>query len=105
MKRLITVRHGQSESNRQRVIQGKTTNLGLTEKGKNEIKEVVAQNIEDLSTAEKIVSSPYKRTIETSEIIAEATGLPIVTSERIVEFDSGILAGNTHEENDKMYTE
>ena len=105
MKRLITVRHGQSESNRQGVIQGKTTNLGLTERGKNEIKEVVAQNIEDLSTAEKIVSSPYKRTIETSEIIAEATGLPIVTSERIVEFDSGILAGNTHEENAKMYPE
>lgn len=105
MKRLITVRHGQSESNRQGVIQGTTTNLGLTEKGKNDIRVTVAQNIEELSTAKRIVSSPYKRAIETSEIIAEETGLPIVTSKKIVEFDSGILAGNTHEENAKMYPE
>ena len=105
MKRLITVRHGQSESNRQGVIQGTTTNLGLTEKGKNDIRVTVAQNIEELSTAKRIVSSPYKRAIETSEIIAEETELPIVTSKKIVEFDSGILAGNTHEENAKMYPE
>ena len=105
MKRLITVRHGQSESNSQGVIQGKTTNLGLTQKGKNDIKNVVSQNLDELSTADRIVSSPYKRAIETSEIIAEATGLPIVTNEKIVEFDSGILAGNTHEENAKLYPE
>ena len=61
--------------------------------------------MDELSTADRIVSSPYKRAIETSEIIAEATGLPIVTNEKIVEFDSGILAGNTHEENAKLYPE
>lgn len=105
MKRLITVRHGQSESNRQGVIQGKTTNLGLTERGKIDIRDVVNQNIEELSTGKRIVSSPYKRAIETSEIIAKETGLPIIASDKIVEFDSGILAGNTHEENAKMYPE
>lgn len=53
----------------------------------------------------RIVSSPYKRAIETSEIIAETIGIPIVTNEKIIEFDSGILAGNTHKENAELYPE
>lgn len=105
MKKLITIRHGQSESNQQRVIQGQTTNLGLTQNGKNDIKNIISQNIEELANAKKIISSPYKRTIETSEIISKVTGIPIVTSEKIVEFNPGILAGNTHEENSRIYPE
>lgn len=85
------------------VIQGRKTNLGLTERGKIYIRDVVKQNIKKLSTGKRIVSSPYKRAIETSEIIAKETGLQIITSEKIVEFDSGILAGKTHEENARMY--
>lgn len=105
MKRLITVRHGQSENNEKGIIQGKINNSGLTKKGRLDIKEVITQNIDKLSKANRIVSSPYKRAIETSEIIAGETGLPITTSEKIIEFNSGILAGNTHQDNAKMYPE
>ena len=105
MKKLITIRHGQSESNKQGIIQGQTTNLGLTSRGKEDIEKIVLQNIREISTANKIISSPYKRTIETSEIISKITGIPIATSDKIVEFNPGILAGNTHEENLKIYPE
>lgn len=82
-----------------------TTNLGLTEKGRDEIKNLINQNREKLSIARRIISSPYKRAVETSEIIARAMNVPIIISEKIVEFNSGILEGNTHEENAKMYPE
>ena len=46
MKRLITIRHGQSESNKEGIIQGIATNKGLTEKGKNDIAQIAKENYE-----------------------------------------------------------
>lgn len=105
MKRLITVRHGQSEGNKQRIIQGKANNYGLTESGKKGIEDIAKQYLEEFSQADKIISSPYKRTIQTSEIISDITQKRIETSEDIVEFDSGILAGKNHSENAQIYPE
>ena len=79
--------------------------MGLTSRGKEDIEKIVLQNIREISTANKIISSPYKRTIETSEIISKITGIPIATSDKIVEFNPGLVAGNTHEENLKIYPE
>lgn len=56
-----------------------------------------------MSIAKRIVSSPYKRAIETSRMISEEIGVPVITNKKIVECNSGILAGKTHEENAKMY--
>ena len=105
MKRLSTIRHGQSQGNKQKIIQGKTTNLELTDEGKDNIRNIVNKNIEELSIAKRIVTSPYKRTIETSKIISELTGISIVINEKIIEFDAGILSGHTHNENAKKYPE
>lgn len=88
-----------------RIIQGTKTNYGLTEKGKEEIKEVALENYEELSGADKIVASPYRRTQETAEIISEVTGKDIEVEPLIYEFNPGVLAGKTHEENATLYPE
>lgn len=88
-----------------RVIQGTTTNYGLTEKGREDIKEIVAENLEELSESDKIIASPYKRAQETAEIISEFTGKEIEVEPIIHEFKPGILGGKTHDENASLYPE
>lgn len=105
MKRLITIRHGQSESNKEGIIQGIATNKGLTEKGKNDIAQIAKENYEKLLKAKRIISSPYKRAMETAEIISRLINQPINTNDKIIEFNSGILSGNSHEQNEREYPE
>lgn len=79
------------------------TNFGLTEKGKEEIREIALKNYQEFSKADRIIFSPYKRTLETAEIISDIIDKGVDTDQTIYEFNSGILAGKTHEENAVLY--
>ena len=93
MKKLIVVRHGQSLGNALGVIQGNNSGGGLTDVGKQQIISNTNNNIELLKQAEKIVTSPYLRALETAKEISKISGLNITIDDRLHEMDAGILAG------------
>tara|TARA_Y100000310_G_C20703029_1_gene831857 strand:- start:4680 stop:8174 length:3495 start_codon:yes stop_codon:yes gene_type:complete len=87
---LIT-RHGEAESNATDVVSSTENNPHhLTEKGKSEVKSLA----EKLSgeNIDLIISSPFVRTRETAEIVAEEIGVSkgeIIYDDRIAEIDTG----------------
>lgn len=105
MKKLITVRHGKSVGNQKKIIQGKTNDYGLTEEGKKEIEKIGEEYFKEFRQVDKIIASPTKRTIETANILNQNMDKPIEIEEDIIEFNPGILAGNTHEYNAIHYPE
>ena len=80
-KHVFFVRHGQSEANVDSIARGAVSKL--TDKGLEQTK-AVAERIQkfDIDT---LIASPYVRTQQTAEAIAERTGLPIETSELFTE--------------------
>ena len=89
----IFVRHGQTEANRDGLVQGRQ-GAGLTGEGRDQAHraaEFLARNGADL-----ILSSPLQRTMETAEIIAERCGLVEPRpAEALVELDTGVFTGRS----------
>lgn len=87
------MRHGQAESNVSGILEssGDTSNH-LTEKGKQEVFAMVAE-LKKLNI-NRIVVSPFLRTIETSDIIANELGIKdVVIDDKIKEVNLGIYGG------------
>jgi broad specificity phosphatase PhoE len=95
MGRLILVRHGESEGNRQRVFAENTEELPLTELGYGQA-QVVAQRIASHFRTERIVSSPYVRARETARVIAERLGLPVEVVPALHEREVGAFRGQPY---------
>ena len=99
------IRHGEAENNTKNVLSSKKENPHhLTEVGKKQVREQVAelkkQNI-DL-----IISSPFVRTTETAEIIAEGIGYgkkEIIFDKKIIETQFGDLEGKNVKEYSGYY--
>jgi isoleucyl-tRNA synthetase len=96
--RLLLMRHGEAESNLAgRVSSGEESrNDHLIEKGKKSAKAAAKKFGKEKVAA--IYASPYMRTKETAEIIAEVLGLPVVFDDRLREINSGAMDGKTLEE-------
>ena len=72
----LVLRHGQAEHNQLNIISNNKDNPHhLTSEGKEEIKEVV-KKLKD-KKIDLIISSPYIRTKETAEIVAEGIGVSV----------------------------
>lgn len=71
---LIVVRHGESEGNLRRIMQGQL-DLPLTEAGREQAR-LVAARIASMPIA-AIYSSPLSRAFETAQMIAEHHSLPV----------------------------
>ncbi|HVW71811.1 MAG TPA: class I tRNA ligase family protein [Candidatus Paceibacterota bacterium] len=89
------MRHGQSEANAGRYFDtdGVSTN-GLTEQGKREVEES-AKGLAGAGIT-KIYASPFLRTRQTAEMVAEVAGIPkeaIVYDERLKELGFGDFSG------------
>ncbi|GGE34268.1 putative phosphatase PhoE [Pullulanibacillus camelliae] len=95
------VRHGQTEWNRLRRIQG-TEDIELNEIGLQQA-EQVAEYLKDAFFS-VIVSSPLKRAFETAAIIQKRNKQqpPLVTDQDLVERDYGQISGLTYEEKAKL---
>jgi broad specificity phosphatase PhoE len=93
--KLIMVRHGESEGNRDRRF---TTSpeVSITELGRQQAHEA-AQRIAQRFAPERIISSPYRRARQTSEIIAGELGLPIEIVDDLHERDLGVLKGESYD--------
>ncbi|MEI8229751.1 MAG: class I tRNA ligase family protein [Candidatus Peregrinibacteria bacterium] len=70
------VRHGESEGNRDDLLQGSEGDPALTEKGKREA-EMIAKSLKN-NSYDVILSSDAKRTTETATIISKNTGIAAI---------------------------
>jgi broad specificity phosphatase PhoE len=82
---LIIVRHGRTEANASGLLLGRRLDPGLDELGRRQAGELAKV----LRGADRIISSPLRRTRET----AAALGGPVDIDERWVEIDYGTLDG------------
>jgi len=97
-------RHGESEANSKKIYAGLKYDPPLTEYGRRQIESYLDFYSElDLKT---VITSPSKRAIQTSEIIANHLGLPITVDKALHEVDMGDLEfkQQDEEENFELYT-
>ena len=83
---LIVVRHGQTEANRNGLLQGRA-DLALNERGREQARAVA--DYLSACGARRVVSSPLLRATNTAAAIADALGLPVEIDERLIELDYG----------------
>lgn len=94
--KLILVRHGESEGNRDRIFTTTPLHLALTDLGRQQAREA-GRRIKLLFDAEVVVASPFIRARETAEIIAEVLGLPVEVEHDLHERDVGLLMGESYD--------
>ncbi|MEM8860097.1 MAG: histidine phosphatase family protein [Chloroflexota bacterium] len=93
MKRLILVRHGQTEWNIERRYQGQT-DTQLTDFGRSQM----LQTVEMLSSrsVDQIFSSPLTRAKESANIVAQGLNLEVLIEPRFKEMSLGTWEGQSY---------
>lgn len=90
--RLLVLRHGESEGNAARILQGHFDSM-LTERGREQAR-ITARALEALGI-ERIVTSPLARARETASIVGERLGLTPTPRRDLMEYDMGKASGKT----------
>src|SRR3989337_4449333 len=93
--RLILARHGETESNRERLALGRE-DVPLNEKGRLQAA-ALARSLEGLSVA-AVYSSPLARAYDTARAVADPFGLEVQVEDRLIEMDIGEMEGLTPKE-------
>lgn len=91
-KEIYFIRHGQTAKNLRRIHQGPEE--PLTEKGREQVREVIAW-LQD-KEIDTLVSSNYKRALETSELIAMSMGLPYTIEPSVREIGRPLSVYDQH---------
>ncbi len=89
---IYIVRHGQTEENIQRMLQGHLPGT-LTEKGKEQIRTAAERLSQEDVPFRRIVTSDLKRAVDSANIIAERLSLPVVPMKMLRERDWGNYTG------------
>ena len=97
----LLMRHGEAESNVRGVVSGKKDNPHhLTKKGKTQVR-AAAEKLKKEGGVDVIVASPFVRTKETAEIVADTLGIDkesIIFDDRIGEIQTGVFEGKSVDE-------
>ena len=96
---LYIVRHGQTDWNLIKKIQGQT-DIELNETGKQQAK--VTSDLIKNEKIDLIITSPLKRASETAKIINMRFDVPIIEDKRLMERNFGKCEGTTKNERKKM---
>ena len=91
MKKLLLIRHGESEADILKVHEGRA-DFSLTETGRRQAAAMgkwVAEHYE----VGLIFASTLRRAAQTAQCLSDATGVPIISDEDLMEFNNGLLAG------------
>ena len=92
----FVMRHGETENNVKSIVNADPTGNGLTEKGRKEVRQS-AHALKRVGI-DVIYASPFLRTKETAELVADALGLvhsAIITDDRLHELNFGSLSGKS----------
>lgn len=92
MMKIYIVRHGQTEENLQRILQGHMPGT-LTEQGKEQVQRAAEQLSKEGVKFTRIVSIDLKRAMESAQIIADNINLPVIPMEILRERDWGKFTG------------
>lgn len=100
--RLLILRHGETDYNRQGRYQG-STDTELNEEGLIQARQAAV----DLKQTpiDRIISSPLKRALDTARIIAEAAEVEVETIAEFAERNMGVFEGMTRDEIVARYPE
>jgi broad specificity phosphatase PhoE len=96
MGKLILVRHGESEGNVVRIFTTTPMTLPLTERGRQQARDVAAL-IRTIATPRIVIASPYVRARDTGAIVAEELNLQFEIREGLHERETGEFAGKPYE--------
>ena len=88
--KIYVIRHGQTNWNKERKIQGHT-DIELNEEGIKQA-EKAYEDIRKLKI-DMVICSPLKRTRKTAEIITKDRNCPIIYDESLIERGFGMLEG------------
>ncbi len=94
--KLILVRHGESEGNRDRIFTTTPAELALTDLGRRQAEDA-AVAIGRRFAPELVISSPYLRALDTAKIIAAGLELPLAVERDLHEMDMGSLRGKPYD--------
>ncbi|TNF07341.1 MAG: histidine phosphatase family protein [Bacillota bacterium] len=91
---LVMVRHGQTDYNAKRLVQGRINNP-LNQHGKKQARELASIFIDRDETFDYILSSPLSRALETADIIRRKFKMdkPIIVDHQLIERDFNELDG------------
>lgn len=99
-RRLILLRHGETEYNATRRMQGQL-DTNLSERGIAQA-HTAAKELRDLGIA-KIISSDLTRARDTASVVGEDLGVEVVVDKRLRETHLGQWQGKTHDEVDTAH--
>lgn len=89
---IYIVRHGETEENRQKILQGHMPGT-LTENGREQIRKAAERLAVEDVTFSRIVSSDLRRAMESAGIIADRLNIPVIPMEMLRERDWGRFTG------------
>jgi probable phosphoglycerate mutase len=94
MGRLLLIRHGESEGNRERSFT-RTPDVPLTESGREQVR-AAAEWIAARYRPLRIVTSPFARARQTADILSARLALPVLIEPELRERSYGTLAGQPY---------
>lgn len=101
--RIVLVRHGETDWNREMRIQGGSSDCPLNEKGRQQAESLALRLKQD--RIEAIYSSPLKRALEIAEAIARYHQLEVVVEPSLREIEAGTLEGVTTAELGRRFSQ
>lgn len=100
--RLYFARHGETDWNVKRLIQG-TTDTELNDNGRRQAR-ALAETLTGRGIT-RIYTSPLKRAAETARIVAEELGVPCIEKSGLEELDLGLWEGHSWDEVKQVWKE
>ncbi|MEH7344474.1 histidine phosphatase family protein [Bacillus sp. JJ1532] len=100
MLNLFVIRHGETEWNTQKRMQGRLDS-DLTEKGKKDARSL-GDRLRETDFV-RIISSPSNRTLETAKLVVGERAVAIETDERLMEIHLGDWQGKVEADIEKEY--
>ncbi len=94
--RLLIARHGETDYNKNGLMQGRGIDASLNSKGIKQAKKLASYLLN--YEANILVSSSLKRAIETAGYFSKRSGLPLIQSPSLDEMDFGEFEGKPYEE-------
>jgi probable phosphoglycerate mutase len=91
------MRHGQAESNLNRILAGRHMESHLTEQGRQQVMDSAKQLMKNIAI-QKVYASPVIRTVETAQIVCQILGTDYLIDDRLYETEMGRLVGMKFEE-------